>query len=41
VDLLDRVVDGYLCESFLDGRGVDGDGDGGGGGDGPEVVHRW
>jgi hypothetical protein len=39
VDLLDRVVDGYLCESFLDGRGVDGDG--GGGGDGPEVVHRW
>ena len=39
VDLLDRVVDGYLCESFLDGCDRDGDGDGGG--DGPQVVHRW
>jgi hypothetical protein len=39
VDLLDRVVDGYLCESFLDGCDRDGDGDGGG--DGSEVVHRW
>jgi hypothetical protein len=31
VDLLDRVVDGYLCESFLDGCDRDGDGVGGGG----------
>src|SRR6476619_7293294 len=39
VDLLDRVVDGHLCESFLDDG--DGDGNGNGGRDGPEVVHRW